>query len=31
VGEFGVDGGQLSELGSVALPAGATPAGVAIK
>jgi 6-phosphogluconolactonase (cycloisomerase 2 family) len=30
VGEFGVDGGQLSELGSVPLPAGATPAGVAV-
>jgi hypothetical protein len=31
VGEFAVDGGQLTELGSVPLPAGATPAGVAVK
>jgi hypothetical protein len=31
VGEFSVDGGQLTELGSVPLPAGATPAGVAVK
>ena len=31
VGEFAVDGGQLTELGSVSLPAGATPAGVAVK
>jgi hypothetical protein len=31
VGEFAVAGGQLTELGSVALPAGATPAGVAVK
>jgi hypothetical protein len=31
VGEFAVDGGQLSGLGSVSLPAGATPAGVAVK
>jgi hypothetical protein len=31
VGEFVVDGGQLTELGSVPLPAGATPAGVAVK
>jgi 6-phosphogluconolactonase (cycloisomerase 2 family) len=31
VGEFAVDGGQLTELGSVALPTGATPAGVAVK
>ncbi|MBV9337521.1 MAG: beta-propeller fold lactonase family protein, partial [Solirubrobacterales bacterium] len=30
VGVFAVDGGQLSEQGSVALPAGATPAGVAV-
>jgi hypothetical protein len=30
VGEFAVDGGQLTELGSVPLPAGATPAGVAV-
>ena len=30
VGEFDVDGGQLSERGSVALPAGATPAGLAV-
>ena len=31
VGEFAVNGGQLTEVGSVALPAGATPAGVAAK
>lgn len=31
VGEFAVNGGQLTELGSVALPAGATPAGVAVR
>jgi 6-phosphogluconolactonase (cycloisomerase 2 family) len=31
VGEFAVDGGQLTELGSVPLPAGATPAGVAVR
>jgi 6-phosphogluconolactonase (cycloisomerase 2 family) len=31
VGEFAVDGGHLTELGSVSLPAGATPAGVAVK
>jgi 6-phosphogluconolactonase (cycloisomerase 2 family) len=31
VGEFAVDGGQLTALGSVSLPAGATPAGVAVK
>jgi 6-phosphogluconolactonase (cycloisomerase 2 family) len=31
VGEFAVNGGQLTELGSVALPASATPAGVAAK
>jgi len=31
IGEFAVDGGQLTELGSVPLPAGATPAGVAVK
>jgi hypothetical protein len=31
VGEFTVNGGQLAELGSVSLPAGATPAGVAVK
>jgi 6-phosphogluconolactonase (cycloisomerase 2 family) len=30
VGEFAVDGGQLTEQGSVPLPAGATPAGVAV-
>jgi 6-phosphogluconolactonase (cycloisomerase 2 family) len=31
VGEFAVHGGQLAEIGSVALPSGATPAGVAVK
>ena len=31
IGEFAVDGGQLTELGSVSLPAGATPAGVAVR
>ena len=31
VGEFTVNGGQLTELGSVSLPAGATPGGVAVK
>jgi 6-phosphogluconolactonase (cycloisomerase 2 family) len=31
LGEFSVDGGQLTELGSIPLPAGATPAGVAVK
>ncbi|MBV9193373.1 MAG: beta-propeller fold lactonase family protein [Solirubrobacterales bacterium] len=31
VGEFTVDGGQLTEFGSVSLPAGATPAGVAVR
>lgn len=31
VGEFTVDGDQLTELGSVALPGGATPAGVAVR
>jgi hypothetical protein len=31
VGEYTVNGGQLAELGSVSLPAGATPAGVAVK
>jgi 6-phosphogluconolactonase (cycloisomerase 2 family) len=31
VGEFAVKGGQLTELGSVPLPAGATPAGVAVR
>jgi 6-phosphogluconolactonase (cycloisomerase 2 family) len=31
VGEFAVRGGQLTELGSVSLPVGATPAGVAVK
>ena len=31
VGEFTVNGGQLTELGSVSLPAGATPAGVGVK
>ena len=30
VGEFTVNGGQLTEIGSVSLPAGATPAGVAV-
>ena len=30
LGVFAVDGGQLSEQGSVSLPAGATPAGVAV-
>jgi 6-phosphogluconolactonase (cycloisomerase 2 family) len=31
LGEFAVDGGQLTEIGSVSLPAGAAPAGVAVK
>jgi 6-phosphogluconolactonase (cycloisomerase 2 family) len=31
VGEFAVNGGDLTELGSVSLPSGATPAGVAVK
>ncbi len=31
IGEFGVAGGQLTEIGSVALPTGATPAGVAVR
>ena len=31
VGVFAVDGGQLTEQATVALPAGATPAGVAVK
>jgi hypothetical protein len=31
IGEFAVAGGQLTELGSVSLPAGATAAGVAVK
>jgi 6-phosphogluconolactonase (cycloisomerase 2 family) len=31
VGEFAVDGGQLTELGSVSLPAGATPAGITVR
>ena len=31
IGVFGVDGGQLTEQGSVALPAGATAAGVAVR
>jgi hypothetical protein len=31
VGEFDVNGGQLTQLGSVSLPTGATPAGVATK
>jgi hypothetical protein len=31
LGEFDVDGGQLTERGSVSLPAGATPAGVAVR
>lgn len=30
VGEFGVSGGNLTRLGKVALPAGATPAGIAV-
>jgi 6-phosphogluconolactonase (cycloisomerase 2 family) len=30
IGVFGVDGGSLTEVGAVALPAGATPAGVAV-
>jgi 6-phosphogluconolactonase len=31
IGEFTVNGSTLTELGSVSLPAGATPAGVAVK
>jgi 6-phosphogluconolactonase len=31
LGEFAVNGGSLSAVGSVALPAGATPAGVAVR
>jgi 6-phosphogluconolactonase (cycloisomerase 2 family) len=31
IGEFDVNGGQLTELGSVSLPGGAVPAGVAAK
>jgi hypothetical protein len=31
IGEFAVDGGHLTERGSVRLPMGATPAGVAVK
>jgi 6-phosphogluconolactonase len=31
VGEFAVEDGQLTPLGAVALPAGATPAGVAVR
>jgi 6-phosphogluconolactonase len=31
IGEFGVDGGRLTEQGSVSLPAGAAAAGIAIK
>jgi 6-phosphogluconolactonase len=31
VGVFAVDGGQLTAQGTVALPAGATPAGIAVK
>ena len=31
VGEFSVQGGQLTEQGSVSLPAGATPAGIAVR
>jgi 6-phosphogluconolactonase len=31
VGEFAVNGGQLTELGSVSLPGGAAPAGVAVR
>jgi hypothetical protein len=31
LGEFDVDGGQLIERGSVSLPAGSTPAGVAVR
>ena len=30
IGVFGVDGGQLTEQSSVPLPAGASPAGVAV-
>jgi 6-phosphogluconolactonase (cycloisomerase 2 family) len=31
IGEFAVDGSSLTEIGSVSLPAGATPAGLAVK
>ena len=31
IAEFAVDGGKLTAQGSVALPAGATPAGVAVQ
>ena len=31
IGQFDVDGGQLTEQGSVSLPVGATPAGLAVK
>jgi 6-phosphogluconolactonase len=31
IAEFSVSGGDLSEIGSVSLPAGSTPAGVAVK
>jgi 6-phosphogluconolactonase len=31
IGEFDVNGGQLTELGSVSLPAGAAPAGIATR
>jgi 6-phosphogluconolactonase len=31
IGEFAVDGGQLTEQGTIPLPAGATPAGLAVK
>jgi 6-phosphogluconolactonase (cycloisomerase 2 family) len=31
VGEFAVNGGQLTQLGSVSLPVGAAAAGVAVK
>ena len=31
VGEFSVRGGQLTEQGSVSLPAGSTPAGIAVR
>jgi 6-phosphogluconolactonase len=31
LGEFAVSGGSLSQIGSVALPSGATPAGVAVR
>jgi 6-phosphogluconolactonase (cycloisomerase 2 family) len=31
IGIFSVDGGQLTEQATVSLPAGATPAGVAVR